>query len=57
MFNVVSAPSRISQRITGVRARRRALGVDRVVSPRRGASLGETLAVGLGCDGWKPRQS
>jgi hypothetical protein len=56
MFNVTTASSRVSQRITGARARRRALTAERAFSSTGRSSLGETLAVGLGCDGWKPRQ-
>jgi hypothetical protein len=57
MFDSLSAPSRVSQRITGARARRRALNADRPFTVQSTSSLGEALAVGLGCDGWKPRQS
>jgi hypothetical protein len=57
MFNSLSAPSRVSQRFTGARARRRALNADRPFLVQSTSSLGEALAVGLGCDGWKPRQS
>jgi hypothetical protein len=56
MFNVTTASSRVSQRITGARARRRALTAERAFTSTGRSSLGETLAVGLGCDGWKPRQ-
>ena len=56
MFNVTTAPSRFSQRITGARARRQALRANRPAPAQRRSSLGETFAVGLGCDSYK-RQS
>jgi len=52
MFNVTTAPARVSQRITGARARRRALNADRAATVARPSSLAESLAVGLGCDRW-----
>jgi hypothetical protein len=57
MFNVSTAPSRVSQRLTAVRARRRALSADRASSTPGRTSLGETFAIGLGCDSYKPRRS
>lgn len=50
MFNISNAPSRFSQRINGARARRRAMNADRAFSTPNRTSLGQTLAVGLGCD-------
>ena len=52
MFNVSTASTRVSQRIATARARRRATVADRSVAGQRRTSLGETLAVGLGCDRW-----
>jgi hypothetical protein len=51
MFNVSTASTRVSQRIATARARRRATVAGRPAAVRR-TSLGETLAVGLGCDRW-----
>ena len=50
MFNISTAPSRVSQRLTVARARRRAVNADRAFSTPDRSSLAETLAVGLGCD-------
>ena len=47
MFNVTSASTRVSRRIATARANNRAASASR---PARRSSLGETLAVGLGCD-------
>lgn len=52
MINVTSTSTRVSQRIASARARRRAVIADRPVTVQRRPSLGETLAVGLGCDRW-----
>jgi hypothetical protein len=52
MSYLASAPARLSQRFIASRARRQALPADR---PFR-TSRGEIFAIGLGCDGWKPRQ-
>jgi hypothetical protein len=57
MFHVSTAPSRVSQRLTAARAHRRALSADRGFATPGRTSLGETFAIGLGCDSWKPRQS
>jgi hypothetical protein len=47
----------ISRRISEARAHRRTARADRSVAasstPR--TSFGETFAIGLGCDSWKPR--
>ena len=51
MFNVTSASTRVSRRIAKARADYRAATADRSANGRR-SSLGETLAVGLGCDRW-----
>ena len=51
MLNVTSASTRFSRRIAQARANHRAASADRAASARR-SSLGETLAVGLGCDRW-----
>jgi len=51
MFNVTSASTRVSRRIAKARANHRAATADRAPRGRR-SSLGETLAVGLGCDRW-----
>jgi len=55
MFQLASAPARLSQHLTGARARRQALVADRPLVAGR-TSRGETFAIGLGCDGWKPRR-
>jgi hypothetical protein len=49
MFTVTSASTRVSRRIATARASYRAASANR---PARRSSLGETLAVGLGCDRW-----
>jgi len=51
MFNVTSASTRVSRRISKARADHRAATADRSANGRR-SSLGETLAIGLGCDRW-----
>lgn len=50
MFNVTSASARVSQRIARAKAQHRAASAHRSVTLARRSSLGETLAVGLGCD-------
>lgn len=53
MSAITSAPSRISRRITVTRARRRSLNTDQWYLTHGRTSLGETFAIGLGCDNWK----
>ena len=57
MFHVSTVPSRVSRRFTTARARRRVASADRASRTPGRISLGETFAVGLGCDSWKPRGS
>lgn len=52
MLNVSSASTRVSRRIAKAKAHRRAASAARPVTAMRRSSLGETLAVGLGCDRW-----
>ena len=48
MFTITSAPSRLSRRASAARARRRSRTNDQWYGSHGGASLGETLAIGLG---------
>lgn len=56
MFDLAAAPTRLTRRLSGARARRQALAADRAFLTAGRSSWGDTFAVGLGCDGWKPRQ-
>ncbi|MGH3444375.1 MAG: hypothetical protein ACRDPB_03280 [Nocardioidaceae bacterium] len=56
MFDAVPA---LSRRISQARAHRRLVVGDRplvMAAPSGRMSFGEVIAVGLGCDSWKPRQ-
>jgi hypothetical protein len=53
MSVITSAPSRISQRVSAARTRRRSISNDQWYLTHGRTSLGETFAVGLGCDTWR----
>jgi hypothetical protein len=52
-MSISSAPSRISHRLSVARAHRRARTNDQWYTTQGRITLGETFAVGLGCDEWK----
>jgi len=56
MFHLVAAPTRLSQRLAGARTRRAASVAHRALLAADRTPRGETFAIGLGCDGWKPRR-
>ena len=53
MSVITSGPSRISQRVSLARARRRASNTDQWYLTNGRTSLGETFAIGLGGDTWR----
>lgn len=53
MSVITSAPSRISQRVSVARTRRRSRNTDQWYLTQGRTSLGETFAIGLGRDTWR----